>query len=244
MRLLLGLRQSVGGVPPATIDIGVLDIFGFEIFAVNGFEQLCINYCNEKLQQFFNQRILCIFKKEQELCIAEGIVVTEIDFRDNYSILNLIDHKQTGILSMLDDSVRVNVSPSGAVNCEWQTMAAWDGVACCWCGFLLELHARSRSGAVKARDVLCLAEGFVVPGCEMGLVQNDDDVFYSKLEREHAGTAQYIARKDLSSSLRDPDCYRTFGIRHYAGIVAYVSQRWAVHRLCVVLHGRSLLVES
>ncbi len=53
--------------------------------------------------------------------------------------------------------------------------------------------------------------------------QNDDDVFYSKLEREHAGTAQYIARKDLSSSLRDPDCYRTFGIRHYAGVVAYVG---------------------
>ncbi len=88
------------------VDIGVLDIFGFEIFVTNGFEQLCINYCNEKLQQLFN---LCIFKKEQELCLEEGIVIAEIDFRDNQSILTLIDHKASGILSMLDDCVRVNV---------------------------------------------------------------------------------------------------------------------------------------
>ena len=40
--------------------------------------------------------------------------------------------------------------------------------------------------------------------------QNDDDVFYSKLEREHANTGQYIPRKDLPSSLRDPDCIRNF----------------------------------
>ncbi len=94
--------------PNEIVDIGVLDIFGFEIFNKNGFEQLCINYCNEKLQQLFNY---CIFKKEQELCLEEGIRLTEIDFRDNQSILNLIEHKSTGILSMLDDSVRVNVSP-------------------------------------------------------------------------------------------------------------------------------------
>ena len=46
-------------------------------------------------------------------------------------------------------------------------------------------------------------------------------MFYSKLEREHANTGQYIPRKDLPSSLRDPDCIRNFGIRHYAGTVAY-----------------------
>ena len=55
--------------------IGILDIFGFEIFDSNGFEQLCINYCNEKLQQLFN---FCIFKKERDTCLAENVFVEEV----------------------------------------------------------------------------------------------------------------------------------------------------------------------
>ena len=60
--------------------IGVLDIAGFEYFTVNSFEQFCINYCNEKLQQFFNQRIL---KDEQDLYEKEGLGVKKIEFVDN-----------------------------------------------------------------------------------------------------------------------------------------------------------------
>lgn len=80
--------------------IGVLDIFGFESFAVNSFEQLCINYCNESLQQQFNR---FIFKLEQSEYEREGISWKFIDFPDNQNILDIIDKRHTGVLSILDE---------------------------------------------------------------------------------------------------------------------------------------------
>ena len=80
--------------------IGVLDIFGFESFDTNSFEQLCINYCNESLQQQFNK---FVFKLEQAEYEREGISWKFIDFPDNQDILDLIDKRHTGILSVLDE---------------------------------------------------------------------------------------------------------------------------------------------
>ena len=73
--------------------IGVLDIYGFEILGKNGFEQFCINYCNEKLQQLFIQLVL---KQEQEEYKREGIKWTHIDYFDNEKICKLIEGPMIG----------------------------------------------------------------------------------------------------------------------------------------------------
>ncbi|KAL3826230.1 hypothetical protein ACHAXA_006258 [Cyclostephanos tholiformis] len=83
--------------------IGVLDIFGFESFRTNSFEQLCINYCNEALQQQFN---LFVLKNEQDIYQQEGISWSFISFPDNQDALDLIWKKGYGILNILDDQCR------------------------------------------------------------------------------------------------------------------------------------------
>uniref|UniRef100_A0A8C1L2T5 Unconventional myosin-VI n=1 Tax=Cyprinus carpio TaxID=7962 RepID=A0A8C1L2T5_CYPCA len=84
--------------------IGVLDIAGFEYFEHNSFEQFCINYCNEKLQQFFNERIL---KEEQELYQREGLGVNEVHYVDNQDCIDLVEAKLVGILDILDEENRL-----------------------------------------------------------------------------------------------------------------------------------------
>ncbi|XP_067271466.1 si:zfos-588f8.1 isoform X4 [Pseudorasbora parva] len=82
------------------LSIGVLDIFGFEDFETNSFEQFCINYANEQLQYYFNQHI---FKLEQEEYQSEGITWHNIDYTDNVGCLHLISKKPTGLLYLLDE---------------------------------------------------------------------------------------------------------------------------------------------
>ncbi|XP_056888464.1 unconventional myosin-Ih isoform X2 [Takifugu flavidus] len=80
--------------------IGLLDIYGFEVFCVNSFEQFCINYCNEKLQQLFIQLTL---KAEQEEYQAEDIEWEPVQFFNNKIICDLVEEKHRGIISILDE---------------------------------------------------------------------------------------------------------------------------------------------
>ncbi|MGH0158643.1 UNVERIFIED_CONTAM: hypothetical protein FKN15_056173 [Acipenser sinensis] len=80
--------------------IGLLDIYGFEVFYINSFEQFCINYCNEKLQQLFIQLTL---KSEQEEYEMEGIEWEPVQYFNNKIICDLVEEKYRGIISVLDE---------------------------------------------------------------------------------------------------------------------------------------------
>ncbi|XP_077997309.1 myosin-IIIb-like [Glandiceps talaboti] len=83
--------------------IGILDIFGFENFDLNSFEQLCINIANEQIQYYFNQHI---FAWEQQEYLSEGIDADLITYEDNRPLLDMFLQKPMGMLALLDEESR------------------------------------------------------------------------------------------------------------------------------------------
>jgi len=105
---------SIGYIEDVKLFVGVLDIFGFECFKMNSFEQLCINFTNERLQQFFNS---FVFKLEEQLYEREGIPWDALDFPDNQDSVDLLQGKGTGVFAMLDEECMVpNGSDQGFCN--------------------------------------------------------------------------------------------------------------------------------
>ncbi|KAK7848783.1 myosin-17 [Quercus suber] len=92
------INNSIGQDPNSKSLIGVLDIYGFESFKHNSFEQFCINFTNEKLQQHFNQHV---FKMEQEEYTKEEINWSYIEFVDNQDVLDLIEKVYYHLLAAL-----------------------------------------------------------------------------------------------------------------------------------------------
>uniref|UniRef100_A0AAV1TNI1 Myosin motor domain-containing protein n=1 Tax=Peronospora matthiolae TaxID=2874970 RepID=A0AAV1TNI1_9STRA len=95
------INKAICSTKNVKTHIGLLDIFSFESLDQNGFEQLCINYANEKLQQKFNSDV---FKDVQQEYVDEGIPLTLVTFEDNQPILDLIEGRM-GIVSMLNEEM-------------------------------------------------------------------------------------------------------------------------------------------
>ena len=101
------INSAIDNVKKMRKSIGVLDIFGFEVFDVNSFEQLCINYANEKLhQQFINY----YFKLEQEDYKREGVPIDKVNFSDNQPCLDLIEGRPLGVIALLQEECRLKTA--------------------------------------------------------------------------------------------------------------------------------------
>ncbi|XP_046820087.1 myosin heavy chain 95F isoform X3 [Vespa crabro] len=155
--------------------IGVLDIAGFEYFKVNSFEQFCINYCNEKLQQFFNERIL---KYEQDLYARESLNVPKISYVDNQDCIDLIESKSNGIFRMLDEESKLPTHSFAHFTSE--VHRAWNG------HFRITLP---RSSRLKAHRELRDDEGFVIRHYAGGVcyqtnqfIEKNNDALHASLE--------------------------------------------------------------
>ncbi|GMF14054.1 unnamed protein product [Phytophthora lilii] len=106
--------------------IGILDIFGFESLNRNGFEQLCINYANERLQAQFNE---FVFVREQQVYIAEGIDWRNISYPSNEACLALFDDKSNGLFSLLDQECLMPKGSNQALSTKFYRYHGGEGSA-------------------------------------------------------------------------------------------------------------------
>eukprot|EP01117_Protostelium_nocturnum_P004082 TRINITY_DN1536_c3_g1_i2.p1 TRINITY_DN1536_c3_g1~~TRINITY_DN1536_c3_g1_i2.p1 ORF type:complete len:1084 (-),score=304.60 TRINITY_DN1536_c3_g1_i2:217-3468(-) len=157
--------------------IGILDIYGFEIFGKNGFEQFCINYVNEKLQQYFIELTL---KAEQDEYVREGIKWTPIQYFNNQVVVELIEGK-VGMFSLLDD-ICFTIHATGGSSTDLKYLDKLQG------GFSSHPHFRSFTGAFQVKhyagDVTYEVEGFSD--------KNKDTLFSDLVETVQCSENQFL----------------------------------------------------
>ncbi|KAI1827544.1 P-loop containing nucleoside triphosphate hydrolase protein [Xylaria intraflava] len=190
--------------------IGVLDIYGFEHFAKNSFEQFCINYANEKLQQQFNSHV---FRLEQEEYVREQIDWTFIEFSDNQPCIDLIEGK-LGILSLLDEESRLPMGTDEQFVTKLQSNFSGDKnkffkkprfgkSAFTVCHYAIDVTYESEGFIEKNRDT--------VPDEHMAVLRSSTNRFLKQV----LYAASTVREKDVassSSSVAKPTAGRKIGV--------------------------------
>ncbi|XP_045772593.1 unconventional myosin IC isoform X2 [Maniola jurtina] len=174
--------------------IGILDIYGFEIFPKNSFEQFCINFCNEKLQQLFIQLTL---KSEQEEYLREGIEWVPVEYFNNIIICDLIEERHRGIISILDDEC---LRPGDATDLSFleKLSQRLDGHA----HFKSHQKVDSKTQKIMGRDEFCLVHyaGEVTYNVNT-FIEKNNDLLFRDLQSLMASSGNKIAGtcfKDLN----------------------------------------------
>ncbi|KPM11723.1 hypothetical protein QR98_0102980 [Sarcoptes scabiei] len=169
--------------------IGLLDIYGFEIFQKNNFEQFCINYCNEKLQQLFIELTL---RQEQEEYHREKIEWEQIDYFDNQIICNLIEEKHKGIIAFLDeeclrpgdanDSTLLSKLNSNFINHRHYSNPE------------MTKSNRSQNGIIEKQFIIGHYAGDVTYDIN-GFIEKNNDLLYRDLKKSILGSKNPIVRQ-------------------------------------------------
>ncbi|XP_069068817.1 unconventional myosin-Ih [Pleurodeles waltl] len=182
--------------PPKTNVIGLLDIYGFEVLETNSFEQFCINYCNEKLQQLFIEMTL---KAEQEEYEMEGIEWEPVQFFNNKIICDLVEQKHKGIISIMDEEC---LRPGEATDLSF--LAKLEEKVGDHPHFLTrKLADQAARKTIDWVDFRLIHYAGEVTYCAVGFLEKNNDLLYRNLKEVLIKSKNYILRDCFHSSELD-----------------------------------------
>ncbi|XP_045464309.1 unconventional myosin IC [Harmonia axyridis] len=175
------------------LSMGILDIYGFEIFQKNSFEQLCINFCNEKLQQLFIELTL---KSEQQEYENEGIDWKKVDYFDNKMICDLIEGKHKGIISFMDEECLRPGDPN-----DISLLAKLDKELGSHERYISHQKADLKMQKIMGRDEFCLIHyaGTVTYNVR-GFLEKNNDLLYRDMRDAMSRSKNSIIREAFPAS--------------------------------------------
>ncbi|XP_075067015.1 unconventional myosin-Ih [Mixophyes fleayi] len=182
--------------PPKKTVIGLLDIYGFEVFETNSFEQFCINYCNEKLQQLF---ITMTLKAEQEEYKTEGIEWEPVQYFDNKIICDLVEEKHKGIIAIMDEEC---LRPGEATDLSF--LAKLEEKVRDHPHFLTrKLAGPGNRKSIDWVDFQIIHYAGEVTYCAVGFLEKNNDLLYRNLKEVVIKSKNYILRDCFHASELD-----------------------------------------